>query len=47
MIFSDRNDPSQLFNFDMETGKIVDQFTTEKDQKLNLMRHITQKWKNG
>ena len=47
MIFNDINDPSQIFNFDMETGKIVEQFITDSDKKLNMIRHMTQKWKNG
>lgn len=47
MIFSDSHDPSQLFNFDLETGKIVEQFQANKDSKFSKLNHITNKVKNG
>jgi len=36
-----------MFNFDMEAGKIVEQFTADKDAKVSGMRHLTNKFKNG
>ena len=47
MIFCDKNDPSQLYNFDMERGKIVEQFTSHSDKTLSSLRHITNARKNG
>lgn len=47
MVFCDKNDPTQLYNFDMETGKIVEQFTADDDTNFNEMRHITNRIKNG
>lgn len=47
MIFCDSHDTSQLYNFDMEAGKIVEQFTVDKDKKVSNMRHITNRFKNG
>ena len=50
MIFNDAKDPSQLFNFDLEKGKIIEQFTTT-DEKSKFdtasIRHLTNKFKNG
>lgn len=48
MIFSDAQDASQIFNFDMEKGQIVEQFTADsKHVDLAKMRHMTNKVKNG
>lgn len=47
MIFTDKNDPSQIFNFDMEKGKIIEQFTADKSIDTNRLRHLCNKWKNG
>lgn len=32
MIFCDDFNRSQLYNFDMEAGKIIEQFTADKNQ---------------
>lgn len=47
MLFTDKNDTSQIFNFDMEKGKIVEQFRADKDSAIAKLRHITNKIKNG
>ena len=47
LIFTDKNDPSQIFNFDMEKGKIIEQFTADKSIDTNRLRHLCNKWKNG
>ena len=47
MIFCDEHDRSQLYNFDMEAGKIVEQFTADKNQQLSKMQHIANRVKNG
>ena len=46
-MFTDSNDPSKIFNFDLEAGKIVEEFTSSADQKVNELNHITNKIKNG
>jgi len=30
LIFTDKNDSSQIFNFDLEAGKIVEQYQADK-----------------
>lgn len=47
MIFCDKNDQSQVYNFDMERGKIIEQFTSNADKALSALRHITNAQKNG
>ena len=47
MIFCDKADQTQMFNFDMEAGKIVETFKAAKDDKVNDMKHLTNKFKNG
>ena len=34
IIFSDKNEPSQLFNFDLNKGVIVEQFQATKDSSF-------------
>lgn len=45
MLFTDKNDPSQIFNYDMEYGKIVEQFNANVN--LSEIRHLTNQAKNG
>uniref|UniRef100_A0A7S3CJU9 Vacuolar import/degradation Vid27 C-terminal domain-containing protein n=1 Tax=Strombidium rassoulzadegani TaxID=1082188 RepID=A0A7S3CJU9_9SPIT len=51
MIFSDAQDPSKLFNFDLESGKIVEEFRAEKKgnakSDVSNLVHITNKERNG
>jgi len=47
MIFCDSHDQSKMFNFDMERGKIVEEFTADKEKNISSMRHITNKFKNA
>jgi hypothetical protein len=45
LLFTDKNDPTQIFNFDMEAGKIVEQFQANVD--MSKLRHLTNQHKNG
>lgn len=45
MLFTDKNDPSQIFNYDMDYGKIVEQFNANVN--LSEIRHLTNQAKNG
>lgn len=47
MIFCDEHDPSQMYNFDMEAGKIVESFVADNDKKYSAIKHLTNKFKNG
>ena len=47
LVFTDKANPSLMYNFDMEAGKIVETFQAHKDDKVNEMRHLTNKVKNG
>jgi hypothetical protein len=46
LIFSDSRDSSKLFNCDLETGKIVEEFCAEKGEFSDLT-HLTNSVKNG
>lgn len=45
MIFTDANDTSQIFNYDLEHGKIVEQFNVNAN--LSEIRHLTNQFKNA
>ena len=45
MIFTDANDTSQIFNYDLEHGKIVEQFNVNNN--LSEIRHLTNQFKNA
>jgi type IV secretory pathway VirB9-like protein len=47
LIFADKNDPSQLFNFDLEKGQIVEQFTADKSIDTSKIRALANRIKNG
>lgn len=47
LIFTDKNDSSQIFNFDLEAGKIVEQYQADKSIDTSKIRHLTNKIKNG
>ena len=47
MIFCDSHDQSKMFNFDMERGKIVEEFVADSQKEISSMRHITNKFKNA
>ena len=47
LIFSDKKDLSQLYNFDLQVGKIVEQFQATNDKQFQKMRHLTNVVKNG
>mmetsp|Transcript_6690 Transcript_6690/g.10747 ORF Transcript_6690/g.10747 Transcript_6690/m.10747 type:complete len:303 (-) Transcript_6690:48-956(-) len=47
LIFNDEKDPSQLFNFDLGAGKIVEQFQADPSKKNGGVNHFTNTLKNG
>lgn len=47
LIFSDANDTSQLYDFDLETGKIVEQFQATDDQSFASINHLSSTIRNG
>lgn len=47
LIFTDENDTSQLYNFDLETGKIVENFQAQDSSDFSKMRHIASTRKNA
>ena len=47
LLFCNELDKSQMFNFDLEAGKIVEQFTAEKHSGNSQMRQLTSRVKNG
>jgi hypothetical protein len=47
LIFTDKNDSSQIFNFDLEAGKIVEQYQADKSANTSQIRHLTNRQKNG
>ena len=47
LIFTDENDTSQLYNFDLETGKIVERFQAQDDMDWAKLRHLASAKKNA
>lgn len=47
LVFCNERDKSQMFNFDLEAGKIVEQFSAEKQTSLAEMKQLTSRVKNG
>lgn len=47
LIFSDAHDTSQIFNFDLETGKVVEQFQAAEDEQYSKLNHLTSTIRNG
>lgn len=47
MIFTDEKDPSQIYDLDIESGKIVESYTASNNKDLAALRHITNSSKNA
>ena len=47
LIFSDANDESQLFDYDLETGKVVEQFQANDDKQFTKLNHLSSTVRNG
>lgn len=47
MIFSDANDASQLFDYDLEAGQVVEQFQATADSTYAPLTHLSATVRNG